>query len=141
MDLRAAFDSVDKDILWEVMARKEISVGIKEIYKETKNIIKLGEKVTEEFWTKGGIRQGCCLSPTLFTLYIADMEGALRETLTTGIKVGKMKFCSVAYADDIVILAKREEDMKQLMRKLEIYLDKRKLTLNLASGKNGKVEE
>ena len=95
------------------MTRKRIRLGIiemvKEFYKETKNVINVGEEITEESWTMGGLKQGCCLSPTLFKLYIADMEETLRQTLVAGIKVGKIKFCSVAYdIADIVILAKSE---------------------------------
>ena len=83
---------------------------VKKIYKETKNVIKVGEEFTEELWTTGGLRQGCCLNPMLFTLYIADMEETIRQTLVAGIMVMKMKFCGLAYdiPDDIVILAKSE---------------------------------
>lgn len=49
---------------------------LKEIYEETSN---LGRKLvfSEEFWTREGVRQGCVLSPTLFILFLADIEEEL----------------------------------------------------------------
>lgn len=137
VDLRAAFDSVNREKLWEMMERKGIRRWlirrIKEIYEEVRVAVRVGENMTREFWTTGGVRQGCILtmSPTLFSLYIVDMEERLKETLAAGVRVGGSRFCSLAYADDVVILAVSEAGMRQVM----IYLEERKLTLNVAKTK------
>ena len=59
VDLRAAFDLVDRETLWELMERKRISKylieRVKENYEETKVKIKIGETVSEEFWTVKGL--------------------------------------------------------------------------------------
>lgn len=52
---------------------------VMEIYEETKNVVKMGENKSEEFWTEYGVRQGCPLSPTLFNAYIADLEEEMRR--------------------------------------------------------------
>lgn len=56
VDLKAAFDKVDRKILWEAMKKLGISPKlidrIKRIYEETKCKVKVGENKSEEFWTK-----------------------------------------------------------------------------------------
>lgn len=43
-------------------------------------------------------------------VYTADLE-KLKETLAAGVKVGGDRICSLAYADDVIILAQREENL------------------------------
>lgn len=38
--------------------------------------------------------------------------------------------CTLAYADDIVLLARREEEMRSMIGRFEEYLDEKRLTLN-----------
>lgn len=110
-DLKAAFDRIDRKILRERMEKIGISNKLKkrimETYKETKNVIKVGEKYTEGFWTRKGVRQGCPMSPTLFNIYVADLEEEMERGQTGGVMVGRRKIWTLMYADDIVLLAER----------------------------------
>lgn len=78
VDLRAAFDSVDRGELIKSMRKKGMREGLiertEELLRETKCRVRVGGKVGEEFWTVRGLRQGCPLSPVLFNLLIADLE-------------------------------------------------------------------
>lgn len=69
--------------------RKKLVERVKEIYQEVKNVVKVGEEITTEFWTKKGVRQSCCLNLMLFSLYILDLEEMLLKTVGTGIRVAK----------------------------------------------------
>ena len=68
---------VDKKRLWEKMERMGIEGKFlemtKEIYKDTRNEVEVGDEKTEKFITKKGLRQGCPLSPILFNIYINDL--------------------------------------------------------------------
>jgi len=78
MDLKSAFDRVDKGKLGE-MLKERLRRRIMETYRETRNIIKMEEEITGEFWTKEGVRQDCPLSPTLFNIYIMDLESEMEK--------------------------------------------------------------
>lgn len=75
------------------MEEKEISkmlrTRIDEIYKETKNRIRINGKLTEKFWTTRRLRQGCPLSPTLFSLYTANLEKKIKRGQTEGVVIGR----------------------------------------------------
>jgi len=62
-DLKAAFDRVDRaklgEMLREAKIGKRLRRRIMETYKETNNVVKVGNRKSKEFWTKCGVRQGC----------------------------------------------------------------------------------
>lgn len=133
VDLKAAFDGINRKKLFQTMRTLKISetiiIRIEEIYAETINVInEKGENF--QFWTGKGLRQGCPLSPTLFNVYVADLEAHLAREQIGGITLGRMKIRSLAYADDVVLIANKAEDLKALIRKLEKYLEKKELALN-----------
>lgn len=101
------------------MSKKGVSKGlvekVKEIYQEVKNVMKVGEETTEEFWTRKGVRQGCCLSATFFSIYISNLEETLLKTVGAGMRIGKRRFFSLTYADDLVAVEKTEEECKLIM--------------------------
>jgi len=47
-----------------------------------------------------------------------------------GIRLGEGRVYTLAYADDIVLIAEEEDDMKSMMARLEKYLKKKKVELN-----------
>nr|XP_022912518.1 uncharacterized protein LOC111423506 [Onthophagus taurus] len=62
LDLKEAFDKMDKGKLWAEMGRRGITehliARVKEIYMETRARIKVGDKLSHVFWTTKGLRQG-----------------------------------------------------------------------------------
>ncbi|KAJ3650014.1 hypothetical protein Zmor_021727 [Zophobas morio] len=126
VDLRAAFDTVDRECLWECMERRGLSekliVAAREVYRETVTSVRVGGIESEMFWTTKGLRQGCTLSPSLFACYIA-------------IVVGREKVWCLAFADDLVILAKDECGMNEMKKNLQRYFKRKKLEVNVEKNK------
>merc|ERR1712243_397830 len=75
-DIAKAYDSVDRNILY--IKLKSVGFGgktlklIQSMYYNDRVVIQLGSKVSAPLWFQRGVKQGCCLSPLLFALY---MEG------------------------------------------------------------------
>ena len=134
VDLRAAFDSVDRKKLWECMREKGISERlvrrIEEIYSETKNRVRVNGKESEYFWNEKGVRQGCPLSSTLFTIYISEIVEMFKRAQAGGVVIGKEKVWCLAYADDMVFLSNKERGMKKIIKNAERYIRKKKLEVN-----------
>jgi hypothetical protein len=125
-DLRAAFDRVNREKLMEKLRRMGINETltrrVEELYEETRNVVRTRRDVSREFWTVRGLRQGCPLSPTLFNVYVAGLEEELRKGQVGGIVIGDRKVWSLAYADDIVLIANREEELKGMLRRFKTFL-------------------
>jgi hypothetical protein len=139
IDFKAAFDKVDRVKMFECVRERGISEWlvrkVEDIYARTRNKVKMGEKEGEWFETTKGVRQGCPLSPLLFTIYVADVDEMLRKAQAGGVVVGREKVWSLAFADDMVIVAKSEREMKEMMRNLEKYVRKKKLEVNVEKTK------
>ena len=92
--------------------------------------MRVGEETSEEFWTIKGLKQGCVLSPILFCIYIARLEEDFRIRNIGGVKIGKVRLWSMAYADDLVLLAENRVALNDMIGTLRIFLKNRKMILS-----------
>lgn len=74
-----------------------------------------------------GVREGCPLSPLVFNILLADLEETMGRIRRGGIKVGKKKCFTLSYADDMVLMAEEEDEMKSMTVRLEEYLEGKRL--------------
>ncbi len=129
VDLKAAFDSLDRE---ELMAElKKIGVkgrllnSIRMIYGRTTNQVRDQGELTEELRSYKGVRQGCPLSPLLFNLYIGGLGKWLENNQAGGVVLGRYKVYLLAYADDMVIIARSAEELQNMMNCVAKYLSKK----------------
>ncbi|XP_076278429.1 uncharacterized protein LOC143208167 [Lasioglossum baleicum] len=66
---------------------------------------------------------------------MADIDEELEKGRWGGVRLGDRKVYTLAYADDIAMLAEDEEGMRGMIRTLERYLDGKKLQLNAEKSK------
>lgn len=62
---------------------------------------------------------------------MADLKKDIKRIKWGGIKIREERTYSLAYADDMVLVAEGEDEMRSVIERLEIYLDKKKLDLNV----------
>lgn len=96
---------------------------------------RIGGEEGEGFWTVRGVRQGCPMSPILFNLVLADLEEELRKVKWRGTRIGEERVYSLLYADDMVLIAEMEEEMKSMLERLEGYIDRKGLEINVEKTK------
>jgi len=68
-------------------------------------------------------------------LLIADLEEVMGKVKRGGVKLGGKRIYTLAYADDIVLLAEQEDEMRSMIVRLEEYLDRKGLELNVEKTK------
>ena len=92
---------------------------VKAIYdKPTANIILNGEKL-KAFPLKSGIRQGCRLSPLLFSIVLEVLVTAIRAGKEIkGIHIGKEEVKLSLFADDMIIYIENPKDSTRTLLEL-----------------------
>lgn len=133
--LKAAFNRVDRKIMKERMKKIGINTRLRErimdTYKETKNAVKIAERITG----RGVLDKE---RSTTRMSYESDAIQHLRsrfrkrneERADGGVTVAGRKIWTITYADDIVLLAEREEELKGMLKRFGKFLEKGKLILS-----------
>lgn len=135
VDFSAAFDMVPRQLL--IYKLHEIGIStkmvylIQNIYQNTKSVVWTGDNVSQHFNTYTGVRQGCLLSPLLFTLYLNDIH----DWLEGGLVLDEINIRVLLYADDIVILADDIEVFRKMIWNLENYCSRWNMVVNLQKSK------
>ena len=81
---------------------------LKAAYSDVSCEVKVGVGRSDPFKVSCGLRQGCILSPLLFSLFINLIVARLKEA-EVGLKCGSKLISMLLYADDAVIFAEDEK--------------------------------
>ena len=101
MDLKKAYDRVNRDAIWQVLRMYDVGVkllnGIKSMY--VKSLAYVRVKRNECFRINSNGRQGCIKSPWLFNVY---MDVVTKEKMGMRRKGRGWRLPSLLYADELV---------------------------------------
>ena len=144
IDYKKAFDSVDRNLLmfklYNIGIKGNIYRAISSLYSNPKSRIILQDYNTDYFDCPIGVKQGDCLSPTLFSIFINDLAIEIKnsnigieleiEDIAGNIDVTMINI--LLYADDIVLFSENEEDLQHLLYIVQNWCEKWRLEVNLS---------
>jgi len=89
IDFSKAFDYVDRNSLWlkliKLGVRGKMLDIVRSMYASVKSKVKLSNNLSNSFECHIGIRQGECLSPLLFSMFVNDIEETFIQQGVSGI--------------------------------------------------------
>ena len=122
VDFSKAYDRVDRHKLWRVLEAGGVTgrtlTFLEATYESISCEVRTGKELSEPFEVLRGLRQGCVLSPLLFSLYINSLVEKLRSR-EVGVRCRGKLIPGLLYVDDMILLAENEEMLKDGLNVLE----------------------
>ena len=81
-----------------------------------------------------GVRQGCIISPIMFTLFLTDVQNFI-SLGSHGIDIETIKLFVLLFADDLVIFAETVIELQRMINRLKEYCTIWRLTINILKTK------
>ena len=113
-------------MLWNILRKNGITCNflniIKNIYDYVLSSVKYANGTTEFFTCPNGLKQGCILSPMLFSLLAQDITNEIRNRGGYDIQLTPdiVELSILLFADDIVLIA---ETVFELQNKLDVLYE------------------
>lgn len=143
LDLKAAFDSVPRQYIWEALVAKRVPIrlinAIKSVYEQPVGIVRIDGEMSEEFLMERGVKQGDSLSPLLFNIFLDEITKICkRRTNRTKMGMWKMRpvfIQTLLYADDIALIADTPEKLQQGIMEWYEELRRKGMEINIEKSK------
>ena len=135
VDFSKAFDTIPRDLLlkkiFDYGVTGKFFNNIKSLYANDNCCIKVGNKTTEPFLANQGVKQGCILSPLLFNIFIADIVDRFKKENCRALNINDaQKLSCLLWADDLVLLSRSEEGLRNMLSELSNYADENHMAVN-----------
>ena len=142
IDFKAAFDSVDRKVLWAILEQYGIPTKIlniiKNIYETTECCIKVEKDYSNWFEIRTGVRQGCIWSPLLFNLVIDWVMKEALDKQERGLTLQKAasrrhkdwRLSDLDFADDVAVFEETAEEMQKSLNQINAKANGTGLVIN-----------
>ena len=101
------------------------------MYTSASSRVAVKNKLSSLFSCSKGVRQGCNLSPLLFSLFISDIESHLSSNRAGSITLTNLKVQLLLFADDLVLLADSRQGLQDSFDRLSEYCQAWKFKINI----------
>ena len=137
VDMRKAFDSVRHDLLFMKMNELGIDgrflLAIMNMYNSLKACVRdFRGNLTDFFPCPVGVRQGCVLSPTLFSIFVNSIAEKIKNEGKHGIQLlpGMLEILILLFADDIALISQSQIGLQNQLNVLKSICDMLDLSVN-----------
>ena len=138
VDFRTAYDSVNRNILWDVLRRAGVGGkmlrALRAMYSSVVAYVRVEAGcTTEEFSCPVGLKQGECSSPLLFS-FINELATTVRDKGNHGVQFvqGMAEVFLLLFADDVALVSLTPGGLQNQLNNLKAEADRLKLEVNLA---------
>ena len=136
VDFSKAFDTIPRDLLWRRLQQLGVTgrilKAIQGMYSKVEVAIKTRHGIlARRFDSTLGVKQGCPLSPTLFGLYIDELEPLLQQGSCDAPRLADIIAVMLLYADDIVLMSETAAGLQKQLIILGEFCHGKRLTVNL----------
>ena len=137
-DYAKAFDYVDHNKVWKILKQMGIpdhlTCLLRNLYAGQEATVRTGHGTTDWFQIGKEVCQGCILAPCLFNLYAEYiMRNVGLEEAQAGIAGRNIN--NLRYADDTILMAESEEELKSFLMNVKEESEKVGLKLNIQKTK------
>ena len=108
----------------------QVTRFIRAAYDGLSGQVKVGEVLSESIGMTCGLRQGCVLSPLLFSLYINSLVKELKAA-GVGVECRGRLVTALLYADDAVLFAEDEEGVRLSLYILSGWCEQKSMWKNV----------
>ena len=141
VDLQKAYDSVDRELLWKVLARagvpEEMIAVIRQFHGGMQAKVRMDDgELSDWFEVTQGLRQGCVLSPLLFNIFFSaaievvlvrfsEDDTILKDLVyleeeagveaETPLECARRAVRGMLYADDAGVVSRSQEGLTRMM--------------------------
>jgi hypothetical protein len=108
VDFKKAFDSVNRNTLWNVLRQSGVNgklyKAVRAVYDQVLSCVRANNLCSDYFNCPNGVKQGCLLSPQLFSLFINELAIELSKNGRHGIQIiaGVIEIFLLLFADDVI---------------------------------------
>lgn len=96
------------------------------LYTNTENAVWCDSEISDWFVSGCGVKQGCVISPILFSIFMNDLV----EAVGGGVTIRNKKINMQLYADDITFFSTSPVTLQLMINRFKRYCDKWGLTVN-----------
>jgi len=137
VDFKKAFDSVNRGKLWNCLRRKNLRgkmlTILMSMYSNVRSCVRNGSTVTDYFDCPIGLRQGCVLSPILFSFFINELYVEIMQSGKHGVQLFPdiLELFMLLFADDVILMSSSIIGLQKQLDILAVYSDEWKLNVNM----------
>ena len=133
LDATKAFDRISYVKLFQKLIDRKLPAVVLRflvnLYSEQAMRVQWDSNKSELFNVHNGVKQGAIFSPTLFCVYIDDLLNRLKNS-GLGCYIGSLYAGSMAYADDLTLLAPTAEAMRFMLKVCSDYAKEFSISFN-----------